>query len=621
MFKFNYKKIFNNVIFTIFILTLIKLIFLYNFTIKEDIMKTFLYTLPIALFIYSLLYFMNTKYSKIIIFSIQALISVLLFIDLVYYGYYGFLPSVNMFLFVGAAGEVWKSILAILRPIYFLMFIDLIPLAIYLIKTDKKTISFKVNKKVIASFLIATLCLGSALYLLNFRGNSTYAYNNYGVFTYHIYDVYTNFLNKSEKNLTASELKESINTFSANDKEKNKKRYNGIAKDKNIIVVQFESLNDFLINKEYKDQEITPNINKLISKDSIYFNNFYQQVGPGNTSDAEFVLSTSLFPSDELSIFNHYNNNYYYTLQKILKENNYSTHVFHGNDKEFWSRDKMYPKLGIDEFISLEDFDYEKKDIINLGLNDVDFFNQTVNHMKEFNKPFYSTVINITSHHPYEIPKELKELKIDDQHKNTLFANYIESINYSDRAFGEFIQRLKEEGLYEESIIILYGDHSGVYPTGDKSEEYMKEFLGNDYEFDEYMNIPLIINLPQSGLEETNEIVGGEIDLMPTILNLLGIDNNKGKRFGSDLNNSNESFVSLLYHVPVGSFIDDEKVFRMSNDGIFENSIAWNKNTKKAIDIEECRAGYEKAIKRFEEGQIILENDLIDDIIREQKNK
>jgi len=135
------------------------------------------------------------------------------------------------------------------------------------------------------------------------------------------------------------------------------------------------------------------------------------------------------------------------------------------------------------------------------------------------------------------------------------------------------------------------------------------------------MNVPLIINLPGSKVQEANEIVGGEIDLMPTILNLLGIDNNKGKRFGSDLNNSNESFVSLLYHVPVGSFIDDEKVFKMSSDGIFENSIAWNKNTKKAIDIEECRAGYEKAIKRFEEGQIILENDLIDDIIREQKNK
>jgi len=160
-----------------------------------------------------------------------------------------------------------------------------------------------------------------------------------------------------------------------------------------------------------------------------------------------------------------------------------------------------------------------------------------------------------------------------------------------------------------------------LYPTREDNEDIMSDFLDAEYEFDEYMNIPLIINLPNSKIKWTNDIVGGEVDLMPTILNLAGIEDNKGKRFGQDLFNSKEGFIANQYYVPVGSFIDDEKVFEMSKDEIFENSRAWDRITKEAIDIEKCREGYERALNEFKKGQLILENDLIDDIIKEQEKK
>lgn len=613
----------NKLIIIMFVLSLFKLILLYTFTIEKNIIVAFTMTIPIIAFIYSLLFLTKPKKVKNVVFIVHALIGILLFIDLVYYAYYGFLASVTTLLFVGNLPTVWKSVFFILRPVYFLMLIDLIPLAFYLIKRDVEYNPIIITKKRRIIYITSILLIIFLAPLIFIKGNTIHTYNNYGIFTYHIYDVYSKISNNEKETLAENDLKENIKELSKdNENIKIPSNYKAVAKGKNVIIVQFESLQNFLINREYNGKELTPNLNKLISKDSIYFNNFYQQVGPGNTSDAEFVMSNSLYPTDDLSIFNHYKDNYYYSLQKILKKEGYSTYSFHGNDKEFWSRNEMYPNLGIDNFISLEDFDYdEKEDLINLGLNDIDFFDQTVSYMKNFEEPFYSTVVSITSHHPYDMPPELIDISLKEEHQKTIFGNYIQSINYADRAFGIFIEKLKKEGLYEDSIIILYGDHAGLYPTRDENAKIMSEFLGEEYRFDEYMNVPLIINLPGSNIKWTNEIVGGEIDLMPTILNLVGIEDNKGKRFGKDLFNSKDGFIANQYYVPIGSFIDDEKVFEMSKDGVFENSRAWDRVTKEPIDIEKSREGYERAIREIEKSKLILENDLIDDIIKEQEEK
>ncbi|MBS4539145.1 LTA synthase family protein [Clostridium sp. D2Q-11] len=626
---FNFKTRYNKemkslykIIRVMLIISLIKVLLLYSFTHEKNIVVAFLRTVPWILLFYSPLIFLKQKKLKIFSFFIHALVGIILFVDLVYYQYYGFLPSVTMLLFVGNVPTVWKSIFFILRPIYFAMILDLIPIGILLNKEYINYSLFNSKHKKLFKIIIPLLIIILILPIIYIKGNTTYAYNNYGIFTYHIYDAYTQITNKEEDVIAEEEINNEVEKITNNDKneEEPHKKYEGIAEGKNIIVVQFESLQNFLINDEYNGQILTPNLNKFMTKDSIYFNNFYQQVGPGNTSDAEFVSHTSLYPTNNLSIFNHYNENYYYTFPKILKNKGYSTYSFHGNNEDFWGRNKMYPKLGIDNFISLEDFDYdEKEDIIDLGLNDMDFYKQTVGYLKEAPKPFYSMVISITSHHPYDMPEELRNIELKEEHEGTIFGNYIQSINYADRAFGEFIEGLKKEGLYEDSIIVVYGDHAGLYPARAENEKIMTEYLGKEYRFDEFMNIPLIFHIPGFQMKETNEIVGGEIDLFPTMLNLVGIKDNKGKRFGKDLFNSKEGFVANQYYVPIGSFIDDEKVFEMSKDGIFENSKAWDRKTKEPIDIEECREGYERAISELKESKIILDNDLIDDIIGEQK--
>lgn len=604
-----------------FIISLFKILLLYIFTQEENIINTFLWTIPSIMLAYSIVLFTSSKKIKKISFIVHAFIGIILIVDLIYYKYYGFLPSITALLFVGNVPTIWKSIFFTLKPIYFIMVIDLIPIAIYFkrksIKISIVKYKYKQNFKLISPILIIMIIFP----ILFIEGNTTYAYKNYGIFTYHIYDTYTQLMNREDEVIAEEDINDEVEkiTNNTNEDKKYHSKYNGIAKGKNIIMVQFESLQNFIINDEYNGQILTPNLNRFIEEDSIYFNNFYQQVGPGNTSDAEFVVNNSLYPTNNLAIFDHYNENNYYSLPMILKENGYSTYSFHGNNEEFWSRKEMYPKIGIDNFISLEDFDYEEQDIVDLGLNDVDFYKQTVDHLKNVDNPFYSMVISITSHHPYDIPEELIDIELNEEHEKTLFGNYIQSINYADKAFGQFIQGLKDEGLYKDSVIVIYGDHSGLYPARSDNKQIMDDYLGEDYRFDEFMNIPLIFHIPNSGIKETNEIVGGEVDIFPTILNLLDIENNKGRRFGKDLLTSENGFVANQYYVHEGSFIDDEKVFEMSEDGIFENSRAWNRETKEPIDIDECREGHERALSEIEESRIILQNDLIDHIIKEQK--
>ncbi|MTI46222.1 LTA synthase family protein [Sporosalibacterium faouarense] len=604
------------------LISLVKVLILYGFTNEKHIVIAFLRTIPAILLFYSILAFIPVKRLRISSFIIHALVGGILFVDLVYYQYYGFLPSVTMFLFVGNVPTVWKSILFILRPIYFVMLVDLIPLGILLRKKEIDYSIFKFRNRTfmkVAVSLLAVFMLFPGVYI---NGNTTYAYNNYGVFTYHIYDAYTKLSNRNEELIDQEELDKKVKEIvdEQNEGYNKTENYKGIAKGKNIIVVQFESLQNFLIGSVYNGQELTPNLNKFMKSDAFYFDNFYQQVGPGNTSDAEFILNNSLYPTDSVSTFKKYNQNYFYSLPKILKENGYSTYSFHGNNAEFWGRSDMYPRIGIDNFVSLEDFQYDEDDLIGLGINDVDFFDQAVDHLKDAKKPFYSVLITLTSHHPYDMPEELIDIKLKKEHEDTLFGNYIQSINYSDKAFGQFIEKLKDEGLYEDSMIVLYGDHSGLYPARAKNKDIMSDYLGTEYTFDEYMNIPLIINIPGKGISETKEIVGGEMDLFPTILNLVGIDDLKGKRYGRDLLNSEKGFVANQYYIPKGSFIDDDIVFEMSKDGIYENSRAWDRKTKEPIDIEKCREGYLRAMREIKESNFLSDYDLIDDIINEQEN-
>ena len=158
---------------------------------------------------------------------------------------------------------------------------------------------------------------------------------------------------------------------------------------------------------------------------------------------------------------------------------------------------------------------------IGFGLSDKSFFRQTADYLKNLEQPFYSFIITLSSHVPYKMPDSCQGLELLPEDEGTLFGNYIQAVHYTDEAIGEFIDYIKELGLYDNSIIALYGDHFGIDCKNEAAEQ-VKAFLGRDYTYNEMLNIPLIIHIPGSGIHETVETTGGQVDFMPTVLNLLG---------------------------------------------------------------------------------------------------
>ncbi|MDR5658633.1 LTA synthase family protein [Serpentinicella sp. ANB-PHB4] len=544
--------------------------------------------------------------------TINFIISMLLFIDAMYYSHFHTLVPFHSIYQIGQLGPVSDSVFALLRIYYFLLFIDCIVLGIYYKRNKSKILNHMTDPRKKPFFITSIILLLISGSLTGFVINKTegnYTPYNLGVVNFHAYDM-LNFFYRAPFDVSRAEgVIETINQLDGTEQ-----RGYGIAKDKNIIVIQAESVQSFVINNKINGQYITPNLNKLINQDSIYFSQFFEQVGWGNTSDSEFVSHNGYHPSRKLFSYKAYEDSEFYTLPMALKEMNYSTMVFHGNDAGFWNRDEIYPSQGLDKYVSIEDFDFDEE--LGMGLSDGSMFKQSLPYLKDQVDPFYAFYITLTSHHPYYMPDEYRHLNIKEPYKDTVLDHYIQTVHYLDKQIGIFIEDLKKEGLYEDSIILIYGDHQGLHMRDEEVSEVLSDYLDNPYKEDEMFRVPFIIHIPDSGIEEEITTTGGQIDFFPTVANLVGIDLPR-INFGKDLLNIEEGFVAKQINVMRGSFIDNDKIFIMSPDGIFENSRAWNIHTDEPVDIEDCREGYERAIMETEVSEYIMQNNLIP-IIREK---
>ena len=436
------------------------------------------------------------------------------------------------------------------------------------------------------------------------------------LFTYHLVDI-KNTITKDEKVeadgiLTKADIEDLKSRASL--KEGN---LTGIGKGKNLIVLQVEAFQNFAVGLTYDGQEITPNINKLIEdKSSIYYNNYHQMIGRGNTSDAEFVSQNSLYPSMEEPTYTQYAHNTYYGLPWLLRDNGYNAWVFHGYKADYWNREEAYVNQGFQRFISEKDFDFD--DIIGFGLKDEDFFDQSIHYLKELDRkdenPFYAFMITLSSHTPFLMPEEYQTLKIREEHKDTMLGNYLQAIHYTDKEIGRFIESLKREGLYDDTVIAIYGDHFAVLSTDENEQPIMSDLLGERYDFDSMMNIPLIIHVPGEDIHKINSKLGSQLDFYPTIANIMGYNNEKGLVFGRDLNNTEENYVFPQTYMLKGSVITDTSVLEISRDGIFEHSRAYDRETRKEIDINQFKALSKKAEEEINKGHYILKHDTLKEL-------
>ncbi|MEH6946202.1 LTA synthase family protein [Bacillus sp. JJ634] len=420
---------------------------------------------------------------------------------------------------------------------------------------------------------------------------------NMGAYQYHLYDLFLQTKSSTQRALAdGSELTEIENYVRANQKEPAADLF-GIAKGKNVIMISLESLQSFVINEKVNGKEITPFLNQFI-KESYYFDNFYHQTGQGKTSDSEFIIENSLYPLGRGAVFFTNAQNEYKAMPEILTEQGYFTASLHANHRSFWNRDIMYDALGYQHFYDSDAYKTTEENSVNWGLKDKEFFSQSINHLKEMQEPYYAKFITLTNHFPFTLNEEDQTIDQYDSSSNTL-NRYFPTVRYMDEAVEQFIHDLKREGLYDNSIIVLYGDHYGISKN---HNDAMSQFLGKDitpFETVQLQRVPLIIHIPgQEG--QTISHVAGQIDVRPTLLHLLGIQTDNYMELGNDLFANDYVDFTVLRD---SSFITDNYVYTMDT--------CYDKKTGEVTDLQACQPYVDIAKQELNYSDKLIYGDLL----------
>lgn len=569
--------------------------------------------------------FLHGRARLIAIFVIDFLLTFIVLSDIVYFRYFQDIISITVLMQMSQLGDVGESVFALFSWMDLLFVMDLIILVPLIIIYFRKT---QVSKIMKASFIpkmltaLAVLFIGFQLTFIPFNKamenggewqfnkmiSNMRIYNMTGLLGFHganlqryINDNYINKKEYTEEEVAIVEQwfeEKDINTASP---------YSGMGEGKNVIILQVEALQNFVINQEINGQEITPFLNSLVNENALYFSNFYEQTGLGRTSDAEFLLNTSLYPTAQGSAYMLYAENQYDALPNILKEEGYSTNVFHSYQPSFWNRYIMYKQLGIEEFYSEDRF--EKAENIGWSLNDNDMLKQSLEEMTKMEFPFYSHIITLSSHHPFEIPEKYHELNVEGytSYESRHFRNYLHSIHYVDQAIGNFVDGLKSKDLWDDTVLLIFGDHSTGLTADDSA--FIK-FTGADDQFSYFVankNVPLILHIPGVENSEQFDHIGSQVDLAPTIVDILGIASEN--RFWAGNNLWNQEHRQATFRD--GSYISSDYVYIASSDGIFTNGNCYELNTGIELGVENCSIEFDKGTQSLRMSDDVLEGNLI----------
>ncbi len=536
-----WKKILkNNSIFLIGIILLVYKGLLLNYLLNLQIgIEVVLYTIVVAMLIMCPVINNRNKFSYIYLNIAYTIITIIIYANFLYYSY-----STNFLSFyqignIKYAKEIGYGLSYIINIKNMLIFwVDNILVLIVSILSYKKFEHSYYKNKILKTVLIITILLlniilvktkidniyvdkvynksliveGISIYYYHYEDAKDYIYNLFGaedVDEEKIQEIYDELLNQKTDST----------------------EYTGIAEDCNVIIVQLESMSEYVIGKTVNGKEITPNLNKFFSE-NIYCSDMYNQ-GLGTTADSEFEMENSMYPLENGYVFQRYYGNTWKDIYSTLKENGYYTSFMHPNTSTFWNREEVYNTgYNIDEYYDIDSF----SNIESAGefYSDEGFFEEAVNIMSSYEGNFCTTLVSVTTHIPFYLTgvSNLEEkITITEEDvkyfEDETFRNYLISCNFVDYAFGKFIEKLEESGLLENSIIIVYGDHGPGLSSTDDIERLYEENGLNYTELDDItkdIRVPFGMKVPSIDESILIDRTVSKIDIKPTILDLLGVE-------------------------------------------------------------------------------------------------
>jgi lipoteichoic acid synthase len=567
--------------------------------------------LSFVLFIYGMsLFFKSNKVRSRYIIAVSTVLSIVLYGNVAFYRFYNDFITLPVLFQTSNFGDLGSSAGAIINLVDILFFVDVIALFVLVKVLKKQQETLTIRKEARRAYFVmaaAILFLNLGLseverpQLLTRAFDRELLVKNIGTYNYHLYDVYVQSKSSAQRALAdGSELTEISNSVRANQADVNEVMFGKYA-GRNLIVVSMESLQSFVINNDMDGHEVTPFLNSLTNDpDTYYFNDFYHQTGLGKTSDSEFIFENSLYGLGRGAVFFTHGENTYNSLSERLGENNYFTSVMHPNNKSFWNRDMIYKSLNIQKFYDIESYEVNDENSVNWGLKDKSFFEQSASLIADMPQPFYTRLITLTNHFPFYLDEE--DMSIPEYTSNSGTLNrYFQTVRYMDESIELFFDELKEKGLYENSIIVLYGDHYGISENHNKAMSmYLEKEEITAYDSALLQSVPLFIHIPGSNDGQVIDKTAGQIDLRPTLLHLLGIETSKDMQLGADLfSEQHEDFVVFRD----GRFI--------TNELVYAGEVCYDRDTGEQTDIALCQPYIERAEIELAQSDQIINGDLL----------
>ncbi|TCI26340.1 LTA synthase family protein [Exiguobacterium sp. SH5S4] len=550
----------------------------------------------------------KTKTRRWILFASLFLHSTLLISDVWYYRYFGNLLSVALLSDVGQMGDVGGGFLTLIQPTDFLLFADLVLYTAVLVYMRKRPaqVTGKNRRIAAAGFVIGLTAFVVPLTVSQPNDDEQAPISNmreyyeYGFWGYHGLDLFRGIGDQLGfgGDLTGQE-ETRLGTSTPTDVK--------TTADTNVIMLQLESFQTSVIGQTINGQELTPNLNAL-RDEMLYFPNFYHQTHEGRTSDAEFTVNTSLYPVKSGSVYTQYGDHTFDALPERLRQAGYDTAAMHAFDKTFWNRDNVYDNIGFNHFFSKDD--YPAQDVIGMALNDKDFLTTSVEAMDTLAEPFYAFMVALTSHTPYDIPEEEKRLDLTG-YDDPLLQNYYHTVHYVDAAVGLMVDQLKANGTWNNSLVVFYGDHdSGLTSAGDEMAETENADSAVEL-FQLDRSVPLYIKPANLNEGRTIEASGGQTDIAPTILELLGME--PAYMLGSPLLDDEPNLTVFRN----GSFRYDTLYYVPNLTDPVGNGTCYAVETGDELPLSQCEPFIDEAAEQLRLSDTIIEKDALSKTKRE----
>ncbi len=504
------------------------------------------------------LFFKSPTLRKWMMFTLLLLMTVLLYANILYYREFAdFLTSNILLNSNNVSSALLTSTFEMMRFWDVLYWIDLVLFGYLFFYKKKEPFSegkkeYKRWPKAAVTLLGVLLLAGNLILaeidrpeLLTRTFDRNYIVKYLGLNFFSGYDAFKT-TQSSQLRVSADESDLSkVFNFSAENHAEPNPEYFGVAEDRNVIVIGLESVQQFLIDYELEDEngqshEVMPFLSSIYDNESSYsFENFFHQTGQGKSSDAEVLGELSLYGLPQGSVFQTLGSaNTFHSAPNILEQQGgYTSAAFHGNVGSFWNRTDTYQNFGYDYFFDSEFYDVSGERSMEYGLKDKLFFHDSAEYLEQLPQPFYSKFLTVSHHFPYPLDEQNTEFPTAQTDDDTI-NNYFVTAHYADQALEEFFNYLKESGLYEDSIIVMYGDHYGISdmrnPTlaplvGEEREDW------NSYNDTQMQRVPFIVHVPGVDNGEVFDTYSGQVDMLPTLMHLLGMETEGHLFMGQDI--------------------------------------------------------------------------------------